>query len=169
MTILTPARAGDLAACCGMIDAARIFQREQGFVQWTAAYPNADTLWHDIQAGSGYLVETDGRAAGYLCVDFGGEPAYRAIRGAWHTQEPYAVIHRMAFRPDFRGIGLADTVLGLTEALCLQNGVHAIRVDTDTANRRMQHILAKNGYAPCGVILFQGGEKLAFDKSFGAC
>ena len=30
--------------------------------------------------------------------------------------------------------------------------------------RGMQHILAKNGFEQCGVILFQGSEKLAYDK-----
>lgn len=30
--------------------------------------------------------------------------------------------------------------------------------------KRMQHILTKNGYVNCGVIVFQGSETLVFDK-----
>ena len=164
MYTLAPARPADIAVCYAIIEGARTFQREQGFVQWTDDYPNETTIAEDIRNAVGYLFLADREIAGYLCVDFAGEPAYAQIAGEWHTGTPYAVIHRMAFDARYRGRGLSTVALHLVEALCLARDVHAIRIDTDFHNRRMQHILHKAGYLPCGTILFQGGERQAYDK-----
>lgn len=99
-----------------------------------------------------------------MCIDFSGEPAYDDIKGAWRRDTPYAVIHRMAFSQKARGKGIAGIAFDLIERFCLEQGVRNIRVDTDFPNKRMQHILEKQGFVHCGVIVFQGGEKLAYDK-----
>lgn len=165
MYLLELARTEELDRCNEIIDAGRAFQKEQGFVQWTDDYPNRETLKDDIKGKKGYVVKSDGKIAGYMCIDFDGEPAYREIQGKWETGEPYAVVHRMAFSPEFRGMGLTGITFRLIDELCLANDIKNIRVDTDFANRRMQHILEKNGFTRRGVIVFQGGEKLAYDKS----
>ena len=108
----------------------------------------------------------DGEIAGYMCIDFDGAPAYEKIEGEWRTGEPYAVVHRMAFDRNFRNRGLADSTFQLIEELCVENNIRNIRVDTDFPNERMQHILKRNGFVNCGVIMFQGSGKLAFDKTF---
>lgn len=167
MKQLEPARPEDIEICAGIIDMGRAFQRAQGFVQWTEDYPSRDTLLEDMRTGKGYVLRVDGAIAGYMCIDFGGEPAYREIEGAWKTEEPYAVVHRMAFDSRFRGMGLADAAFHLIEALCVERGMFAIRIDTDFPNERMQHILKKNGFASCGVVVFQGSGKLAFEKQLG--
>ena len=165
MHVLRPALTDEAGRCYGIIEEAKAFQREQGFIQWTEDYPNRNTVLEDLQAGKGYALLVDGRIAGYMCVDFDGEPAYTEIDGAWGTEEPYAVVHRMAFGTDFQGKGLADTAFRQIEALCLSRGVQSIRMDTDFPNLRMQHILEKNGFLKRGVIVFQGGGKLAYDKA----
>lgn len=148
----------------GILQMGRRFQQEQGFTQWTEDYPTLDTVREDIRRRKGYALLTDGRIAGYLCVDFDGEPAYADIEGAWRAEGPYAVVHRMAFSSAYRGMGLADAAFRLVEALCAEKQVSLIRVDTDFPNKRMQHILVKNGFVNCGTIVFQGGAKLAYDK-----
>lgn len=165
MRTLEPARVEDIGRCVEIIDMGRQFQQAQGFVQWTEDYPNIDTIRDDVERAKGYVVWVDGAIAGYLCIDFDGEPAYDKIKGSWGTEEPYAVVHRMAFHRDFRGMGLTDSAFALIEGLCAARGVKSIRVDTDFPNKRMQHILEKNGFQQRGVIVFQGGEKLAYDKS----
>ncbi len=165
MYTLELAQPAELAVCYAMIEAGRAFQQAQGFVQWTADYPNLDTIRSDIRDQKGYVVRADGEIAGYLCIDFDGEPAYAKIDGAWHTAEPYAVVHRMAFDSRFRGQGLAGTTFRLVETLCREKAVPSIRVDTDFPNKRMQHILEKAGFSQCGVIVFQGSGKLAYEKS----
>lgn len=163
MYTLEPARMDDVELCGEIIDEGRRFQREQGFVQWTEQYPNLDVIRRDILSGTGYVFKADGEIAGYVSIDFSGEPAYDRIDGAWHADLPYAVIHRLAFRSKFQGTGLAGTAFAQIEQLCLEKNVPYIRLNTDFPNRRMQHILEKNHYVKCGVILFQG-EKLAYDK-----
>lgn len=164
MYTLAFAKTADAELCYQIIDEGRRFQKEQGFVQWTDDYPNIDTIHSDIAANIGYVLKTDNNIAGYMCIDFSGEPAYVNIDGAWRSAQPYAVVHRMAFSRTFQGTGLANTAFTLIEALCRDKNIPYIRVDTDPANKRMQHILTKNGFSHCGSITFQGGEKLAYDK-----
>lgn len=164
MLTLELAKATEIELCGGIIQEGRQFQREQGFVQWTDDYPNMDTIRGDVAAGTGYVLRVDGAIAGYMCLDFAGEPAYADIEGKWGAEQPYAVVHRMAFSRKFRGTGLVDAAFALIEKLCLERGVAYIRVDTDFPNKRMQHILSKNGFTRRGTIVFQGSGKIAYDK-----
>lgn len=161
---LVLAQEREIEECYRIIEMGKNFQKEQGFSQWTEDYPNLATLRQDVQEAKGYAVKVNGRIAGYMCVDFDGEPAYNKIEGAWNTAEPYAVVHRMAFSKDFRGLGLSGITFNLIEELCLAKGVRSIRVDTDFSNLRMQHVLEKLGFVKCGVVVFQGSGKLAYDK-----
>lgn len=162
---LEPAKRENLEEYAAILREGRAFQQAQGFTQWTEDYPNRDTVLKDLRLGRGYALLADGRAAGYLCLDFGGEPAYAEIDGAWGTEEPYGVVHRMAFGADFQGKGLADAAFRRIEELCVSRGVRSLRVDTGFQNQRMQHILAKNGFSSCGVIFYQGSPRLAYDKA----
>ena len=165
MVELEYASQDDVQRCYEIIDIGRKFQQEQGFTQWTEDYPNLNTVCNDVQNKKGYVVKVDGIIAGYMCIDFDGEPAYDNIEGEWNLDAPYAVVHRMAFLAEFRGIGLADTAWRLIEEHCKKRNVDYIRVDTDFLNKRMQHVLEKNGFKRCGVIIFQGSEKIAYDKA----
>lgn len=161
---LEPANLKDIEMCSQIIDDARNFQRQQGFMQWSDDYPNRDTIADDIKNETGYVIRSNDNIAGYMCIDFSGEPDYENIQGEWRTQEPYAVIHRMAFNKEFRGTGLSNTAFKLIEAFCIKNNIESIRIDTHRDNKRMQHIL-KNEFVYCGIIFFQGTERLAFDKA----
>ena len=164
MNTLEMAQTQDTNLCYEILALGRRFQKAQGFVQWTDDYPNLDTVKGDIRDKKGYVLKVDSRIAGYMCIDFDGEPAYKHIKGQWQTEEPYAVVH-MALHPDFRGMGLADVAFRLIGELCISRNVRSIRADTDFPNKRMQHILEKNGFVNRGVIVFQGGEKLAYDRA----
>lgn len=154
----------DAMKCYEIVDMGRKFQQAQGFTQWTEDYPNQKTIQNDISEQKGYVIKVDDVIAGYMCIDFSGESAYENIEGKWRSSQDYAVVHRMAFDSKFRGIGLADTAWKLIEKHCDKNNIRYIRVDTDFPNKRMQHILEKNGYVKCGIIIFQGSGKIAYDK-----
>lgn len=164
MNILESANNSDIDVCWDILADGRRFQREQGFVQWTDDYPNRDTVKDDILSQKGYVLKVDGAIAGYMCIDFSGEPAYESINGSWQSEKNYAVIHRMAFRKIFCGKGLSEASFSLAEKLCIEQGVDYLRIDTAYPNKRMQHILEKNGFKYCGVIKYQGSERLAYDK-----
>ena len=74
------------------------------------------------------------------------------------------MVHRLAFSRAARGKGLSDSVFARVGALWRQRGVGYLRADSDFHHQRRQHILARNGFRRCGVIVFQGSGKLAYDK-----
>lgn len=162
--VLEKAVLQDASACAAILDSGRKFQRQQGFVQWPDDYPNEDSVLEDIEAGNAHILKVDGQPAGYLYISFDGEPAYNTIDGAWRTEAPYAVIHRVAFDCRYRGIGLSTAAFTLAEEFILANGISSVRIDTHHKNKRMQHVLEKNGFVLCGEVTLRGEPRLAYDK-----
>ena len=154
---------GEAASCYQFIEDAREYHHSMGFVQWHPGYPSMETITNDIENDIGYVFVEDEKAIGYCCIIIGDEPAYHNIEGAWKTSRPYAVVHRMAFGAEARGRGLSGKAFSLIKAFCRDNGVDAIRVDTQEENKVMQHILDREGFAYCGLIIFDGGPKLAYE------
>ena len=167
MFMLSAAGLSEIDACYELIEQGRAFQREQGFVQWTEAYPQRSHIQADIEAGRGYVLKNEeGAVAGYICIDFDGEPAYENIKGAWSLDEPCGVLHRMAVSGKFRGCGLGALLLAECERVCRQKGVGYIRADTSIENTRMQHVFEKSGYKRRGFVELRGADKIAYDKVF---
>lgn len=162
---LTPAVMEELDTYMELLDASRAFQRAQGFVQWPDGYPGQELIRRDIRTGQGYALRVDGRVAGYLVIGFDGDPAYPAIRGAWHFDRPYAVIHRMAIHPAFRGRGLAQEAFRLIGRVVAERDVDILRIDTDEKNARMRHVLERAGFSYCGLVIQGGGDRFAYDKA----
>ena len=84
--------------CYQCIEDARAYHKSLGFEQWHPDYPTQQTILDDIAQNIGYAFVTGNKVIGYCCMIFGDEPAYKRIDGAWKTEKPYAVVHRMAFR-----------------------------------------------------------------------
>ena len=164
MTELVLARNEDIGAYVDILNEGREFQRAQGFVQWPDGYPDKTDVAQDIQEGKGYALHVDGEVAAYFYLGFDGDPAYPEIKGAWRFDEPYAVIHRVAIAKSHRGRGLMNELFRLAGAVCLEQGVACLRIDTDEQNKRMRHVLEKNGFVCCGTVIQGGGDRLAFDK-----
>ncbi len=161
---LVPATQADLPICMAILDAGRDFQRAQGFTQWRDGYPAERDVAQDIQAGGAYLLTIDHSPAAYVFIGLDGDPAYPAIKGAWHYDEPYGVLHRVAISEEFRGMGLSDVLFSLAGELVKQHGFGCLRIDTHEDNKRMQHVLTKNGFSYCGTVLQNGEPRLAYDK-----
>lgn len=161
---LRKAKGDELDTAMALIDQAKAFLKQQGVDQWQSGYPDRDCIAADIAAEKGYFCVEDGTVAGYLCIDFDGEPAYASLNGTWLTQETYVVVHRMALDDRVKGRGLASRVFALVEELARGKGVHSFKVDTDRDNRIMRHLLEKNGFSYCGTIRFDNSEKVAFEK-----
>ncbi len=160
--ILRNARADEAHKAYQCIEDARSYHKSLGFVQWYPGYPTVQTIQEDIEAGIGYVFEADD-VYGYCCIVIGDEPAYHVIEGAWKTDKPYAVVHRMAFSQKSRGKGLSRQAFALIKKFCTEHGVEAIRIDTQEENKVMQHVLEREGFAYCGLITFNGGPKLAYE------
>ena len=68
----------------------------------------------------------------------------------------------MAFNKDSAGTGLSKEAFSLIKDFCVEKGIYAIRIDTHEDNKVMRHILAREGFEPCGIINYDG-PKLAFE------
>lgn len=160
---LRKAKKNEAEICYQCIEDARAYHKSLGFEQWHPDYPTLQTILDDIDNGTGYVFVNEQGIVGYCCIIIGDEPAYHVIDGAWKTDRPYAVVHRMAFCSSARGGGLSREAIHLIEELCQAEHVDAIRADTQNENKVMQHILDREGFSYCGLIQFDGGPKLAYE------
>ena len=160
---LRPANLNEAEICYQCIEDARDYHKEQGFEQWHPDYPTAQTILDDIAQNIGYVFVKDKEVIGYCCIIIGDEPAYARINGAWKTDRPYAVVHRMAFNSRARGGGLSRKAFQVIKDFCFSKHIDAIRLDTQEENKVMQHILSREGFERCGLIQFDGGPKLAYE------
>jgi len=126
--------------------------------QWSApGFPDDTLLLRDIARGGGFVIENSTIVA-YFALLPSPEPTYDVIDGAWLTDEPYGVIHRMASYPEVHGIFSA--VIDYAAARYAH-----LRIDTHRDNRIMQHLIEKHGFTYCGIIWLEDGtERLAYER-----
>lgn len=149
----------DLGRIEEIFSCARKFMKENGNPdQWKDDRPSMDKVEEDIRNGDFYVVESDGRIFGGFAFPIGIEPTYLEIDGQWIDDAPYGTIHRIA--SDGTVKGMFDAVLEFVERFHVD-----IRIDTHKDNRIMLHLLEKNGFHKCGIIIVDDGTKrFAFQK-----
>ena len=158
--IIRKTKIADMADCDAIYAAAREYMRDAGNPdQWSGAYPNTVEILSDIAGGCGYVVEEEGEVVAVFYFAPGPDPTYATIYdGEWKSDEPYAVIHRVAVK--HHGRGIIDFIF----KECFEAARH-LRIDTHKDNLPMQKVLKRNGFEYCGIIhLESGAERLAFEK-----
>lgn len=146
---------------------ARELMRESGNpTQWGGVYPPSALIRADIEEDSLYIAED---ADGILAVFYYSEreeECYGEIDGEWLSDEPYAVIHRIAISKKARGRGVAGRCFDYCFSMCPN-----LRIDTHEDNHPMQRALVKNGFSLCGRIRIErpscdgdSGIRLAYHK-----
>lgn len=158
----------DLPAIVAMIEEAKVFLRQNGVPQWQEGYPNADSIRQDILAQQSYVWEEAGMVVGSMMLSFATEATYdQVFEGAWRKQGAYGVIHRLVVADTAKGKGVSGQLFQAAKAMCLEQKVDMIRIDTHEVNRAMQRTLQKNGFERIGIIhLVDGAPRLAFDWLF---
>lgn len=163
--IFRKAALSDIPAMMDIVHDAQKALRSQGVNQWQNGYPNEAQLEKDIAADGAYILLENEVVIATMALLPGPDPTYGWIDGAWLSDQPYFVIHRLAVRSDSKGSGVAAQMLSETESICKSAGISAIRVDTHHDNKPMQRFLSKNGFIPCGDIrLADGAPRIAFEK-----
>jgi len=157
------AQMSELSECLRVLSDGRRYQQSQGFIQWPEGYPSAEDVQEDIHACRAYVLKQNGHICAYFYIDFY-DNAYPHIVGAWHSQAPYMVIHRVAIKEAFRGTGVSSVLFRIFEELAKSKGISNLRIDTHEKNIPMQKVLTKNGYAYCGTVVQGNGLRLAYDK-----
>lgn len=132
----------DIESIMNIIKKAQAYFKEQGIDQWQNNYPNFEIIRNDIANKNGFVLLKDGNVVGTVAVSFDGDKNYESIYdGEWLDNNEYAVIHRIAVEPDYKGLGLSSIIIKYIEELCLNIGVYSIRVDTHKDNLSMQKLL----------------------------
>ena len=113
----------------------------------------------------GYFLYVDEQPVAYFCLDFTGDALYETLQGDWLTKDtPYAALHRLAMGTASRGQGYGTVLFQQAAELASQAGMRSIRIDTNPANQKMQHLIKKNGFQYCGTVVIDATDYLAFEK-----
>ena len=164
--IIRPATPADLPTLRPVFEAAKAIMRADGNPdQWSApGFPPEELLLRDIDRGGGFVItsvipsEAKESLRAYVALLPSPEPTYDRIDGAWLTDEPYGVIHRIASYPEDHGIFAAIIDFAASRYAHL-------RIDTHRDNRIMQHLIEKHGFTYCGIIWQEDGtERLAYER-----
>ena len=150
----------DLVQIAKIYENAKKFMRETGNPnQWNGERPNAQSAWEDMEKGVGYVAEENGEILAVFMFTQDPDPTYATIyNGAWLSDAPYGVMHRIAVVR--QGQGIVGRCIDECFSRC-QN----LRIDTHRDNIPMQRALIKRGFVYCGVIYLENGdERIAYQK-----
>ena len=119
--------------------------------QWSEVdYPICYT-YKDIERGSCYVIEEDGKIHATFVFQLGEEITYQYIEGKWLNDKPYATIHRIASDGYIKDV--FKKVLEFGKEFNVD-----IKIDTTIENKRMTHIIKKNNFIYCGTIYIRDGS-----------
>jgi RimJ/RimL family protein N-acetyltransferase len=164
MLTLRQAKPEELEMCLEILRSGKDFQRQQGFIQWADNFPDPKVIAEDVEKGNGFLLLKGGIPVSYQYISLDGDPSYPGLEGTWQKEGCYGVIHRIAFAPAFRGRGLSGQAFETIGAYCKERGAKSLRLDTHPDNKRMQHVLEKNGFSYRGIVMLPVGLRWAYDK-----
>ncbi|MBQ7618340.1 MAG: GNAT family N-acetyltransferase [Desulfovibrio sp.] len=159
------AKASDLARIMEIYSFARSFMAEHGNpLQWGPTnWPRLEIIQKDILEENCHVAtKADGKVIATFFFKFGNdiEPTYKKIEdGAWLSNSPYGVVHRLASDGSQKGIG----------SFCLKwayDKCGHLRIDTHGDNLVMQNLLKKLGFVHCGTIYVEEDDypRLAYEK-----
>lgn len=155
--------ARDIDRIMEVYESAKYFMRSCGnFKQWTAGYPDKNTILNDIVHFSHFLAEDEeGNILMVFSFILGEDPTYKVIEeGAWLNNKPYGTIHRIA------SSGMQGGMLKACVRYCATM-IDNIRIDTHAENGPMQNALHRLNFKLCGIIyVADGSQRLAFQKDF---
>ncbi len=126
--------------------------------QWKNDRPSMELVKKDIDVSNSYVVLNEGKIVATFAFIVGVEPTYLDIDGKWLDDDPYGTIHRIASDGSVKGV--FDQVIDYVS----KRGVD-IRIDTHKDNKIMRHLIEKNGFVYCGIIIVDDGTpRLAYQK-----
>ncbi|MBQ7821510.1 MAG: GNAT family N-acetyltransferase [Clostridia bacterium] len=157
----------DIDAIMPVIKNAQEYLAAQNIDQWQNDFPNRGVVENDIKTAEAYILDDNGRVAGYFVLYAPPEPVYDDLDGgSWlYSGENYGAMHRVAISGDYRGQGLAHMIYDKCEARSRELGYASLRVDTHPENKIMRHMAESHGFGECGYVYYYGNmQRIAFEK-----
>ena len=156
----------DIDNIMNIIKQAQSYFKENGIDQWQNNYPNSETIKNDINGENSYVLLDENKIVATAVISFDGEKTYDTIyNGEWLSNNEFAVVHRIAVDNSCKGRGVSSLIIKNAEKLCLEKGIHSIKIDTHKENMSMQKLLKKNEFKYCGIIYLEDkNERIAFEK-----
>ena len=163
---LRPATKADIPSMLHLIAQAQTYLAAQGIDQWQDGYPDLAVLEADVAAQNSYVMAENNAVIATFMAACEDDPNYAHIEGAWRTQGvPYAVLHRIAVDPAYKGAGLAAKAVDFVSTAFLESGARSVRADTHPNNASMRRLLEKTGFVLCGnITLERGGLRVGYEK-----
>lgn len=153
----------DITQIMSIIRSAQEALRELGIDQWQDGYPTSESIQEDIDLGVGYVACTEGKIIGYAAIVLTGEPAYLQIENEWLYGKEYVVVHRLCVDREYRRSGIALKLMKHAADIARTAQHNAFRIDTHRGNIRMLAMLSKLGFREAGTILYDSGERVAYE------
>ena len=150
------------------VEDARELLRLQGNGQWQDGYPNEADFRKDIEGGRLFAVYEPGhpeRLVGVAAFTYYESDYDHLYEGAWKTDLPYMVMHRVAIKKEYRGQGYGKKLFQAFIAQAMEEGYRSLRIDTHEGNGIMRHLIAEAGFDYCGkAILPPNKDRMVFEK-----
>jgi len=160
----------DIKGIMECVEDAKFLLKQSGSKQWQGddGYPSKDDLCKDIINGICYVCYLDDRVVG-VCAYDGIEPEYDNVYGGWlTTTNDYITIHRIATKEEYRGRGVAKSLMRYAEEYAKIINKKSVRIDTHPKNLTVQHIATELGYTLCGYVMYHRikdePKRLVFEK-----
>lgn len=126
----------------------------EGNFQWNETYPVEADFTKDINDGTLWVSLVDGAIAGYAALTTDQPDEYKNV--GWDVTQLCIVPHRLAVSPNFRGKGIAQSLMSQAEQLVRDRGLKEVRVDTNSINAAMNGVFKKMGYQFAGTTGLSG-------------
>lgn len=158
---------------CEITEQAKRQLRRLGLDQWQRGYPSRAVWEQDVREGCAYLAMEDGAVLGAFAFKLLPDPSYAVIDGEWHSDGPYASLHRVCVAEESKGKGVAGKMMSFACEKAGLLGLPAVRIDTHPGNAPMRRVLDKADFSLCGTIHLaegceRGGLRIAYDRVLGS-
>ena len=158
----------DLEQVMEAVEHSREVLRLQGNGQWQDGYPNRDDFINDINNQRLFVIfdqNNPDNVIALCALTYREEDYHHLYEGAWLTDLPYMVMHRVAIKEKYQGRGYGKLLFKLFEDQAKLEGYRSLRVDTHEGNAIMRHLIAQAGFSYCGkAILTPDKDRMVFEK-----
>lgn len=145
-----------------LFNQAKTYFKNNDIDQWQDGYPNEETIEKDIENNEAYVLEEDGVILGTCMVTIQENLLITRIEERILNCH-YICVHRIAVDNEYKGKGLASTILD--QVVAMYPDYHSVRMDTHHDNLSMQSFLTKYGFKYCGEITLKSGAlRRAYEK-----